>query len=670
MDEIRLGAVELRFAEIVWAHAPIPSGELVKICKKELGWSKSTTYTVLRKLCDKGIFVNEGGTVKAKLGGKTGSSAAGDGSGGTIYIEEKADGAKCGTLIIDGCEGGFASNKTSYDQTTILSSSIFDVTPKKIIFRPEAKAKLDIGRIYDLPEIVQESNSSLTVMGGLEIGSTTTVNLIHGMPDVPLLFRSAGATISVGANGDEDLVIGSGQKLYVDASAQVNGSVRVASGGTISHLSGSSTRMNLNISGAFTLDSGGTVTASGRGTETKGKTSGQGGAYGGRALSGGQCCYGSVRRPTHYGSAGNGTSSGNGGGAIRITATGALTINGSITCNGATVNYRCGSGGSVWLTGASISGTGTISANGGNQSHKTNVSPGGGGRIAVWLTSPGADFSQFNVDNITAYGGKYNDGTCKGGAGTIYLKTGNQAENEGTLIVKNLTTDTFTDIMVGGSAQVTAVTDFDVGDVVINKAKLYLYGATMNLVRGWKTMENATFSCAASGGVAVNGSSDAYFYGNNSFASFTCEVPGKTIYFGTGSTNSLTIASGGAFTLMGDETATLNLRPAVAGEEWKLKVPVTGLTSYNVRYVTAEYSNASTGEEIVATDSTESTPETCTNWRFLQTEVGQENTWLGTTSSSWQEATNWSLERAPLPTDTMSGPARPVISWLPVNPST
>ncbi len=597
------------------------------------------------------------GTVKAKLGGKTGSSAAGDGSGGTIYIEEKADGAKCGTLIIDGCEGGFASDKTSYDQTTILSSSIFDVTPKKIIFRPEAKAKLDIGRTYDLPEIVQESNSSLTVMGGLEIGSTTTAKLIHGMPDVPLLFRSSGATISVGANGDETLVVGSGQKLYVDASAQVNGSVRIASGGTLSHLSGASTRMNLNIAGAFTLDSGGTVTASGRGNETKGKTGGQGGAYGGRAFGGGACCYGSIRRPTHYGSAGNGTKSGNGGGAIRITATGAMTINGSITCNGSTVNYRCGSGGSIWLTGASISGTGTIAANGGNQNHATNVSPGGGGRIAIWLTGSGADFSNFNIDNITAYGGKYNNGTCKGGAGTIYLKTGDQADNEGTLIVRNLTTDQYTDIMVGGSSQVTAVSDFDVGDVVVNKAKLNLSGAIMNIVRGWKTMANATFTCAASGGVVVNGLADAYFYGNNTFASFVCEVPGKTLYFGTGTTNSLTIASSGTFTLTGDETTKLNLRPAVAGEEWKLKVPVTGLTSYNVRYVTAEYSNASTGEEIVATDSAESTPETCTNWRFLQVEVGQENTWLGTTDSNWQETTNWSLERAPLSTDNVIIPA-------------
>ena len=228
------------------------------------------------------------GTIKAKLGGKTGGSGYGDGSGGTIYLEDASDGAGCGTLIIDNCEGGFASDKTSYDQTTILSSSIFDVTPKKIIFRPEAKAKLDLGRVYDLPEIVQETDPSLTVMGGLEIGSTTTARLIHGMPDVPLLFRSAGATIAVGANGNETLVVDSGQKLYVDASAQVNGSVRIASGGTLSHLSGASTRMNLNIAGDFTLDSGGTVTASGRGNETKGsKTSNCGGAYGGRSLNGG-----------------------------------------------------------------------------------------------------------------------------------------------------------------------------------------------------------------------------------------------------------------------------------------------------------------------------------------------------------------------------------------------
>ena len=67
MEDTRLGVVETRFAELVWSHAPIPSGELVKLCQQELEWKKSTTYTVLRKLCERGIFQNEGGTVSVTV---------------------------------------------------------------------------------------------------------------------------------------------------------------------------------------------------------------------------------------------------------------------------------------------------------------------------------------------------------------------------------------------------------------------------------------------------------------------------------------------------------------------------------------------------------------------------------------------------------------------------
>ena len=67
MDETRLGAVEARFAELIWANAPLSSGELVKLCAQELEWKKSTTYTVLKKLCDRGIFQNQGGTVTALI---------------------------------------------------------------------------------------------------------------------------------------------------------------------------------------------------------------------------------------------------------------------------------------------------------------------------------------------------------------------------------------------------------------------------------------------------------------------------------------------------------------------------------------------------------------------------------------------------------------------------
>jgi predicted transcriptional regulator len=62
---MELGEVQERFARLIWDNAPISSGELVKLCQKEFDWKKPTTYTVLRKLCEKGLFVNEGGTVRA-----------------------------------------------------------------------------------------------------------------------------------------------------------------------------------------------------------------------------------------------------------------------------------------------------------------------------------------------------------------------------------------------------------------------------------------------------------------------------------------------------------------------------------------------------------------------------------------------------------------------------
>ena len=67
MEDYRLGVVETRFAELIWSHEPLTSGELVKLCAKELEWKKSTTYTVLKKLCDRGIFQNQGGTVTALI---------------------------------------------------------------------------------------------------------------------------------------------------------------------------------------------------------------------------------------------------------------------------------------------------------------------------------------------------------------------------------------------------------------------------------------------------------------------------------------------------------------------------------------------------------------------------------------------------------------------------
>ena len=65
MKYIELAAVQERFADIVWANEPIASGDLVKVCEKELNWKKPTTYTVLRKLCEKGLLQNVDGIVSS-----------------------------------------------------------------------------------------------------------------------------------------------------------------------------------------------------------------------------------------------------------------------------------------------------------------------------------------------------------------------------------------------------------------------------------------------------------------------------------------------------------------------------------------------------------------------------------------------------------------------------
>ena len=63
MEEYHLGNVESRFADIIWEHAPLTTSELIGLCGDMLGWKRTTTYTVLKKLSERGIFRNEDGMV-------------------------------------------------------------------------------------------------------------------------------------------------------------------------------------------------------------------------------------------------------------------------------------------------------------------------------------------------------------------------------------------------------------------------------------------------------------------------------------------------------------------------------------------------------------------------------------------------------------------------------
>ena len=67
MAEIKLGAIESRFADIIWDNEPLSSNQLTKLAQRELNWKMTTTYTILKRLCDRGIFQNQNSTVSSLI---------------------------------------------------------------------------------------------------------------------------------------------------------------------------------------------------------------------------------------------------------------------------------------------------------------------------------------------------------------------------------------------------------------------------------------------------------------------------------------------------------------------------------------------------------------------------------------------------------------------------
>ena len=67
MSELQMGIVESKFADIIWRNAPVTSSQLVKLGEAEMGWKRTTVHTVLRRLCDKGLFQNDGGLVTVRM---------------------------------------------------------------------------------------------------------------------------------------------------------------------------------------------------------------------------------------------------------------------------------------------------------------------------------------------------------------------------------------------------------------------------------------------------------------------------------------------------------------------------------------------------------------------------------------------------------------------------
>lgn len=89
MEPYVLGEMEQRFAEMIWQNEPVGSGTLVQLAAQAFGWKKSTTYTMLKRLCERGLFANENGTVRALVSQedyrvKQGEQFLAEGFGGSL----------------------------------------------------------------------------------------------------------------------------------------------------------------------------------------------------------------------------------------------------------------------------------------------------------------------------------------------------------------------------------------------------------------------------------------------------------------------------------------------------------------------------------------------------------------------------------------------------------
>ena len=88
MEQLKLGEMEQKFADMIWKNAPIGSRELTQLCEKAFAWKRTTTYTMLKRLCDRGLFVNESGTVSVLMAREEFQAAQGE-----QFINETFDGS-------------------------------------------------------------------------------------------------------------------------------------------------------------------------------------------------------------------------------------------------------------------------------------------------------------------------------------------------------------------------------------------------------------------------------------------------------------------------------------------------------------------------------------------------------------------------------------------------
>ncbi len=470
-------------------------------------------------------------------GGSGGYEAGGT---GTIYYQELSQ--EYGDLILDG--GGVPGNVTVLPAGDNIFNMV-DVFNEAILYVPEDSNLVVLQDDYTL-----DSNGTIIVEGRfmpydqnnfglfeITTGGELFING-NGVVECNSLSLSLGGIISLSDNGhlevnDVDILDGG---IFEFNKSETIPTMHIYANGLLTHFQ-EEEGFDLYITGDLTIDSNGMIDVSGKGYTSTGPGGGKastwygsGGGYGGEGgqsvdLAGGDP-YGFICEPNDLGSGGGRNR--RGGGAIRVTVEGTLTINGDITANGITSDWEAaggGSGGSIWIEAGTLSGTGAISANGGD-TIGSGSGGGGGGRIAIYYDT--WDFS----GSVSVEGGS--GGYEAGGTGTIYYQELSQE---------------YGDLILDGGGVPGNVTVLPAGDNifnmvdVFNEAILYV-PEDSNLV-----VLQDDYTLDSNGTIIVEGRFMPY--DQNNFGLFEITTGGELFINGNGvvECNSLSLSLGGIISL-------------------------------------------------------------------------------------------------------------------------
>ncbi len=300
------------------------------------------------------------------------------------------------------------------------------------------------------------ANATLSLPGGFECVSSLTDS---STPLCGILYL--GGTITLPSREEHVL---SGPWMFMAAEPfTFNGDVRLTSKASIGSFQlyadsvAAYPACTVSVAGDLTVEAGASLYAKNRGRRGS-DSSPDTGYHGGSVASGTRHLqvYDSILSPTLGGTGGRSKGDmGNtnpGGGAIVLTVTGCLTLNGNADVGTTPVSgdHNRGAAGTLNITAGTIAGTGSITANGANGTSGGSRGAGGGGRVAVRLTDAGATFADFS-GSITAEGNNANSKSLDYGssAGTVYLQDGNTAAGAGTIRVANISPSTAVDARTG-----------------------------------------------------------------------------------------------------------------------------------------------------------------------------------------------------------------------------